>query len=127
MAEPHPTAPVSGSTDGHQAGATRKNRGIRFSDSEWEEVKQAAQTLGVTPAEFVRERILGLVRDDSGAATSAVPASLAPLIERNFRYAWILATVKRNEMIAEGRGEEMEDLVREARDLQNSLLQSTSE
>ena len=127
MTEPHPTDPAAANGDEHQARVARRNRGIRFSDSEWEEVKQAAQTLGITPAEFVRERILGLIRHDPGAASAVIPASLAPLVERTFRYAWILATIKRDEMIAEGRTEEIDRMVKEARELQNTLQRSTSE
>ena len=44
-----------------------------------------------------------------------------------FRYTWMLATLKRNELIGEGRGEEIEKLVQEARALQESLLHSPSE
>ena len=101
----------------------RKTRGIRFSDSEWEEVKTAAETHAVPAAEFVREKILDLARNPDGADFTAV----APLIERMFRYTWMLATLRRDELIREGRGEEIEKLIQEARALQESLLRSPSE
>ena len=45
-----PADPDSGRAEDQQHGLARKNRGIRFSDPEWEEVKQAAQAHEITPA-----------------------------------------------------------------------------
>ena len=47
---------------------------------------------------------------------------MAPLIERTFRYTYMLATHKRDELLQDGRCEEMGKLVKAARDLQDSLL-----
>ncbi len=102
-------------------GSARKNRGVRFSDPEWEEVKQAAQMRGVTPAEFVRERMLELVRNPAARASVSIPGDLAPLIERTFRYTYMLATRMRDEMIDHGQAEELDKLVNEARALQADL------
>lgn len=114
--------PEVGAPEEQQLAVARKNRGVRFSDSEWDEVREAAQADGVTPAEFVRERILAITRDRADTDATADPASLAPLIERTFRYTWMLATLKRDELVQAGRGEEMEKLVRAARELQDKLL-----
>ena len=70
----------------------RKTRSIRFSDSEWEEVKRAALAHDIPAAEFVRERILALAQNPESAGSGPVPPSMAPLIERMFRYTWFLAT-----------------------------------
>ena len=67
------------------------------------------------PTEFVRETILALARDPESAGPGAVAPSLAPLIERMFRYTWFLATEKRDAMVREGREEELDALVAEAR------------
>ena len=104
-----------------RADDNRKTRSIRFSDFEWEEVRNAALAHELPAAEFVREKILALVRARGSAAASTVAPSLTPLIERMFRYTWFLATEKRDEMIREGREEELEKLVGEARELQESL------
>ena len=109
-----------GTGDPHR-GPARRNRGVRFSDPEWEEVRQAAKALNITPAEFVRKRILELVRNPSPGASVPIPADLAPLIERSFRYSYVLATRMRDEMVARGQAEEVEKLVSEARALQDSL------
>lgn len=106
---------ASGETGTEKAGGARKIRGIRFSESEWEQVKSAAAAHQMSASEFVRERILALTR------TPSVAPSLAPLIERMFRYTWFLATEKRDAMIREGRKDEVDALVAEARALHESL------
>ena len=112
-----------GENAAEKAGDARKTRGIRFSESEWDEVKRAAQADGSPAAEFVRERILALARaPESAEAGPAVP-SLSPLIERMFRYTWFLATEKRDAMMREGREKELDALVAEARAFHDSLRQ----
>ena len=99
----------------------RRNRTIRFSDSEWEEVKRAAQVHDMPPTEFVRERVLALARNLESGVSGAIAPSLAPLIERMFRYTWFLATEKRDAMVREGREDEVDALVAEARDFHDEL------
>ena len=111
MTKTDQTEPESGDAPTASQGAPRRTRGIRFSDSEWQEVKAAAELHDVPAAEFVRKSILDVARGRAGAA----PGSLAPLIERTFRYAYTLATHKLDELSREGRGEEMEKLAKEAR------------
>ena len=121
MSEEDRREPVADEAGGEKSGDARKTRGIRFSESEWEEVKNAAAAQKMPAAEFVRERILALARDPEGADRTPVPASMAPLIERMFRYTWFLATEKRDAMVREGRQDELDELVAEARGLQESL------
>ena len=82
---------------------------------------------GAYPAEFVRDRILDLIRNPAGPRSDAVPAHLAPLIERTFRDTYMLATKMRDEMTATGHGEQLDELINEARELQDSLLKMPSE
>ena len=105
----------------------RRNRTIRFSDSEWEEVRRAAMLHDMPPTEFVRERILTLARTPESVLSGAVPPSLAPLIERLFRYTWFLATEKRDAMVREGREDEVDALVAEARDFHDELRRGVTE
>ena len=121
MTETDPTEPETGDGPAQTQGEARRTRGIRFSDSEWEEVKAAAGSHDVPVAEFVRDKILEIARGRGDADSAAIPASLAPLIERTFRYTWMLATHKRDELLQAGRGEEMEKLVKEAQELQDTL------
>ena len=105
----------------------RKTRSIRFSESEWDEVRNAALAHDLPAAEFVRERILALVRASESTDRATVPASMVPLMERMFRYTWFLATEKRDAMQREGREAELEKLVGEARALQESLVRDASD
>ena len=118
---------IGAGNEARTAGDVRKNRGLRFSDSEWEEVKRAAQAREMSVGEFVRQTILGLARDPRSAGPHAVPPSLAPLVERMFRYTWFLATEKRDAMMREGRQEEVDALVAEARALHESLRGNAGE
>ena len=110
-----------------KSGDVRKTRGIRFSESEWEEVKTAAAAHEMPAAEFVRERILELARAPESVEPGPVAGSMAPLIERMFRYTWFLATVKRGEMLREGREDELDKLIVEARAFQQSLRREAAD
>ena len=110
-----------------KADDNRKTRSIRFSESEWDEVRNAALAHDLPAAEFVRDRILALVRAPESTDRATVPASMVPLIERMFRYTWFLATEKRDAMLREGREAELEKLVAEARALQESLVRDASD
>ena len=124
MTDNRPPDPKTAATDEQLQGVARKNRGVRFSDPEWEEVKQAAETAGITPAEFVRERVLALIRNPAASEVVAVPANLVPLIERTFRYTHMLATRMRDDMSDAGQHDRLETLIAEARKLQDELRAS---
>ena len=126
MTDNRPPDPETAAAGEQLQGVARKNRGVRFSDPEWEEVKQAAETAGITPAEFVRERVLALIRNPAASDSVAVPADLVPLIERTFRYTHMLATRMRDDMIERGERKTLEELIDEARNLQDDLLDQRS-
>ena len=70
----------------------------------------------------MRERILYLVRNPSAADSLAIPSTVAPLIERTFRHTYMLATRMRDDMAEGGLTAELDQLINEARELQDSLL-----
>ena len=121
MTEGEQSKPEPGRDRYGRTGEPRKTRGIRFTQSEWEKVRMAAERRNISAAEFVRATILDVARDTNGIGTDAKLADLAPLIERTFRYAYILATLKRDEMLRDGRGDEVEDLIAAAREVQDSV------
>ena len=49
-------------------------------------------------------------------------AGLAELIKQTYRATYILATIKRDEMIAAGEQERLDELVKAARKLQEDVL-----
>ena len=102
---------------------SRRARSIRFSDPEWETVEKAAAGRGMNAAEFARHAALGLAGGRYGAEQGALPPQFSELIERIFRSTHILVTLKRDELIREERGEELDELVKSTRALQKSLLE----
>ena len=101
----------------------RTPRSIRFHDPEWERIEAFAETRGLAAAEFVRFAALAAIGDGSGEPLPPDPRDrLAPLIERTFRYSYMIATRMRDEMCEAGRDEELTALVEAARALQNDLL-----
>ena len=101
----------------------RTPRSIRFHDLEWERIETFAEERGLAAAEFVRFAALAAIGE--GAPGGSESGSLDPLIERTFRYAYMMATKMRAEMLSQGRGEELEALIGDARGLQDDLLQLT--
>ena len=106
---------------------TRTPRAIRFSDSEWDEVKMEAAERGIPAAEFVRDSALGVARNTNGANPATIPPGIVALIERIYRSTYIVATLKRDEMIREGRGEELDKMIKTARETQAKILKDASE
>ena len=98
----------------------RTPRSIRFYDPEWERIEAFAAVRGVAAAEFVRFAALAAITEGAPGAVRA--GGLEPLIERTFRYSYMIATKMRDDMRAAGRGEELEALVSAARGLQDDLL-----
>ncbi|MDE0050572.1 MAG: hypothetical protein OXO52_12345 [Rhodospirillales bacterium] len=127
MSEEARNEAAGGESGAEKTGDARKTRGIRFSESEWEEVKNAAAAHEMPAAEFVRVKMLALARGTDRADAPAGAPSMAPLIERMFRYTWFLATERRDAMLHEGRGEELDRLVAEARAFQESLRQDPTD
>ena len=102
---------------------TRTPRSICFHDPEWERIEAFAGTRGLTAAEFVRFAALAAIGDGSGTSPEPGRADrLAPLIERTFRYSYMMATGMRDDMRRAGRDEELEALIAAARELQKDLL-----
>ena len=102
---------------------TRTAHSIRFLDTEWDRIKAFAEDRGLAPPEFVRFVALAAIGDSAGGPAGR----LAPLIERTFRATYMLASRMRDEMLGAGRGEELDALIRGARELQNELTGAASE
>ncbi len=124
MTTTYPSKPEPGSAEAIEPDEPRKTKGIRFSRSEWAEIKAAAERRDVAAAEFVRTTCLDAARDPTNAGADAILADMAPLIERIFRYVYMLATLRRDELVRDGRGEEVEKLIAAAREVQDRLQDS---
>ena len=119
-------APESGPATEEKGSESRRARSIRFSDSEWQAVENAAKARGMNAAEFARHATLGVAGGRYGADHAGFPPKYAELIERIFRSTHILVTLKREKLIREGRGDELTELVKATREFQDSLLDSTN-
>ncbi|MDE0147231.1 MAG: hypothetical protein OXM58_02580 [Rhodospirillaceae bacterium] len=122
MSEETSDVPESNTNLAEGGAEARRARSIRFSDSEWDAVERAAGERGMHAAEFARHAVLGVASGRYAADQGVFPPQYADLIERIFRGTHILMTLKRDELVLEGRGEELEELIKSTRQLQESLL-----
>ena len=99
----------------------RTSRTIRFSDPEWQQVEQAATQRGDSAAEFVRNAAVMMAGDHSGTDPSALSRAAVELIEATYRGVYLLATLKRDEMTAKGRRDEIDKVLKDARTSQAEL------
>ncbi len=103
----------------------RTPRTIRFLDPEWQRIEAFADRRGLTGPEFVRFATLAAMED--GPPAVAPGERLAPLIERTFRYTYVIATKMRDDMRGAGQDEELEALIRDARELQDEVLRAAGD
>ena len=76
-------------------------------------------------AELIHDRTPATLGGESGAQAPTMPTGLTSLIERTFLHAYFLATLKRDEMIGEGRNAEVDSMVQQARKAQAQLLDTS--
>ena len=126
MSENQRTDAETGVTPDEKQTDTRTPRAIRFSDSEWDEVKTAAAENKIPAAEFVRGAALDLARNRNVADSAAMPPGIVALIERIYRSTYIVATLKRDEMLREGREDELDEMIKLARETQATILEDAS-
>ena len=100
----------------------RKSRTIRFSDSEWKQVEAAAKQRAMATAEFVRGAALNVAVSDPAPDSAKLPPDIVALIQSTYRYAYIVATLKRNELLRDGRGQEVDKAIKLARSAQDKVL-----
>lgn len=94
----------------------RRPRSIRFSDSEWSLVERAAARHAIPAGELIRAGAIAVAEDRLGEPPQATMSKgHAALIEAVYRSVYIMATLKRDEVLDAGRGEEFDDIVAAAR------------
>ncbi len=105
-----------GNNPDNDPGDARRPRSIRFSDSEWGLIEDAALRHGVSAGEIVRTGALAAAGE---RLTAPIPATVSPghlaLIEATFRTVYALATLRREAELDAGRKEEFDAIVRAAR------------
>ena len=116
MSRSDPKNSATGKNPSQNRNDSRRPRSIRFADSEWKLIGQAALRHGIPAGELVRAGALALAQDRLGESPPATLTSghLA-LIEDTYRSVYLIATLKREELLDAKRQKELGDLVAGAR------------
>ena len=117
------TETESGETENKNAGENlserRLPRSIRFSDAEWKLIEGVARERGMAAAELVRHVSVGFATGKfSTTPRSDFPTFLPEMsaqIERIYNGVYLLATLKRDQMLREGRQEELDKIIEHTR------------
>lgn len=117
----HPSRKKPDAELNENAHETRIPRTVRFSDSEWKRIKFAATERGISIGGFIRDAALQRAARHSGNTSASFPPEIRELINHTFRYAFILAAIKRDELEAGGRNHSMDKAVDLARKAQAEL------
>ena len=101
---------------GGDAGDFRRSRTIRFSDSEWQLVEDAALRQGIPASQLVRAATLAAAEErlDRPAGAALTPGYLA-LIEDIYRGVYLLTTLRGEELIREKRKKQLDSIVKDGR------------
>ena len=126
MTKNTPGAARTGTNPDKNTTDPRKSRTIRFSDSEWKRVETAAKKQAMSVAQFVRRAALRLSGTDPAPDSANLSPEIVALIQSTYRYAYIAATLKRDELIREQRGDEVNAVVQAARESQALLLKQAA-
>ena len=111
---------------GAKAPDKRSPRSIRFSDAEWKQVEKAAEETGTSPATFTRNAALAVAAGRNAAESGALPSGIVELIKRIYLSTYILSTLKRDEMIDEGRRDQLDRTINAGREAQAFILDDTA-
>ena len=105
----------------------RRPRSIRFADSEWNLIGQAALRHGIPAGELVRTGALALAEDRLGESppTTLTSGHLA-LIEATYRSVYLISTLKREELLDAGQQDDVEALVDAARKTMTETMNEDS-
>ena len=124
----HETADAKPGAESEPQPAERRTpRSVRFSDSEWARIENGAKARGMTAAELVRHAAVSFAGGRRAPDSAASPHEIAAQIERIYRGVYLLSTLKRDEMLRDGRHEELERVVEAARESQVSIRKAAAE
>ncbi len=101
---------------GERAGDPRRSRTIRFSDTEWQLVEDAALRQGIPASQLVRSVTLAAAgeRFDRLAGAAVGPGHLA-LIEDIYCGVYLLTTLRGEELLRDKRRKQLDSIVKDGR------------
>ena len=115
--------PGTRNRSGENQSVSRRPHSIRFSDSEWRLIEQAATRHGQSAGELVRSGALAIAEDRLGESP---PATLSPghlaLIEATYRAVYVLATLNREQLLDAEREKELDDIVAAAHEMMEETM-----
>ena len=101
---------------GERAGDFRRSRTIRFSDSEWQLVEDAALRQGIPASQLARDATLAAAEERlDRPAEAAVPPGHLALIEDIYRGVYLLTTLRQEELLAEKRNKQLDSILKDGR------------
>ena len=127
MIQNDPNGAESASGFDENAKEKRTPKAIRFSESEWNRIKTAATARGISIGGFVRDAALDRASEHSGKRSAPFSPGIEELIKQTFRYAFMLASIKREEFVSDGRNQEIEKAIELAGEAQTELLSGASD
>ena len=110
MTKTKSAAAKSSKTSAAEPATPRTPRSIRFSDSEWTGIEKEAKSRGMTAAELVRHAAVNAAAADF----STLAPEIATQVERIYRGVYLLATLQRDEMVRDGRQNELKNITNAA-------------
>lgn len=124
-----PSEPAAASGEGFQTrpAGPRTPRSIRFADAEWVRIEHCARARGMTTAELVRHAAVSFAGGRRAAHSGTFRPDIAAQIERMYRGVHLLSTLKRDELIRDGRQRELERVLEDARESQASIRSEAAE
>ena len=126
MAENESLAIKSGEESETKPAEPRSPRSIRFSNFEWAEIEKEAKARGMTAAELARHAAVSFAEGKLTPNAEAFPPEIAAQIERIYRGVYLLSTLKRDEMVREGRQKELDHIAKAARESQDTIRNAAS-
>ena len=130
MSDDEAFADGSGEDFSRNRAEPRTPRTIRFSESEWKRIDKLATEQGISSADLVRQTMIAMTNGRFpawfDATPAAMPAGIQAQIERIYRAAYMLVTLKRDEMFLEGRQEELNTAHEDARRTQEAIMENAS-
>ena len=101
---------------GERAGDFRRSRTIRFSDSEWQLVEDAALRRGIPASQLVRAAALAAAEErlDRPAGAALTHGHVA-LIEDIYRGVYLLTTLRQEELLGEKRNKQLDSILEDGR------------
>ena len=113
------------SRSGDNPGDARRPHSIRFSDSEWTKIEDAAVRHGISAGELVRSGALAAAGDRLAMLPSAaISSGHLALIEATWRTVYVLATLNREELLGTGREQELDEIIAAAHEVMAETMEA---